>query len=45
MREVEQDLIRESSKIAQRRAWNRAEETKAYEMSSDNEAQAKTWSS
>ena len=45
MREAEQDLIRESSKIAQRRAWNRAEETKAYEISSENKIQAKTWSS
>src|SRR5207253_5528414 len=35
----------ESFKITQRRAWNRAEETKAYEISSENEAQAKTWSS
>ena len=38
MREVEQDLIRESSKIAQRRAQNRAEETKVYEASSEDEA-------
>ena len=37
MKEVEQDLIRESSKLAQRRVWNRVEETKAYETSLEDE--------
>ena len=45
MREVEQDLIRESSKTTQRRVQNRAEETKAYETSLEDKAQAKIWSS
>ena len=44
MREVEQDLIRESSKITQRRAQNRTEETKDYEISSEDKVQAKTQS-
>ena len=45
MKEVEQNPIRESSKLTQRRVWNRAKETKAYKTSLEDEVQAKILSS